>query len=140
MRWHWRWYDPRPGWAHNAATTSRWLAIGQAAETGLLAALAARAGFTSDLALLDGPVSARHLSDRTDQGRPYGRARRPFALEEVSFKPWCAARQTMAATQAFIELIASGVAPGEITQLSAFVPPPHRPMVDHGVTGDRSSF
>src|ERR1700730_293251 len=39
---------------HNAATTSRWLAVGQAAETGLTAALAARAGFTSDLGLLEG--------------------------------------------------------------------------------------
>src|ERR1700730_12088429 len=39
---------------HNATTTSRWLAVGQAAETGLSAALAARAGFTSDLGLLDG--------------------------------------------------------------------------------------
>jgi 2-methylcitrate dehydratase PrpD len=39
---------------HNAVTTSRWLAIGQAAETGLVAALAAGAGFTADLGLLDG--------------------------------------------------------------------------------------
>ncbi|HWN52531.1 MAG TPA: MmgE/PrpD family protein, partial [Xanthobacteraceae bacterium] len=39
---------------HNATTTSRWLAVGQAAEAGLSAALAARAGFTSDLGLLEG--------------------------------------------------------------------------------------
>src|SRR6266852_1299174 len=39
---------------HNLTTTSRWLAVGQAAEAGLAAALAARAGFTSDLGLLDG--------------------------------------------------------------------------------------
>src|SRR5215470_9348582 len=38
---------------HNLPTTSRWLAVGQAAEAGLTAALAARAGFTSDLGLLD---------------------------------------------------------------------------------------
>src|SRR5262249_60467446 len=39
---------------HNLTTTSRWLAVGQAAEAGLAAALAARAGFTSDLGLLGG--------------------------------------------------------------------------------------
>src|SRR5262249_45105508 len=39
---------------HGAATTSRWLAMGEAAGAGLTAALAARAGFTSDLGLLEG--------------------------------------------------------------------------------------
>src|SRR5215475_490362 len=39
---------------HNLSTTSRWLAVGLAAEAGLAAALAARAGFTSDIRLLDG--------------------------------------------------------------------------------------
>src|SRR5262249_36183880 len=62
-------------------------------------------------------------------------------LGEVSFKPWCAARQTMAATQAMIEIVSSGVAADAITQVKAFVLPPHRRMIDHGVTvGDRASF
>src|SRR5215831_1830236 len=39
---------------HGVATTSRWLAVGQAAGAGLTAALAGRAGFTSDLGLLEG--------------------------------------------------------------------------------------
>ena len=39
---------------HNAPTTTRWLAVGLAARNGLVAARAARAGFTSDLNLLDG--------------------------------------------------------------------------------------
>jgi len=64
-----------------------------------------------------------------------------FRLEEVAFKPWCAARQTMAATQALIEIISSGVPVDTITQVTAFVLPPHRRMIDHGVTiGDRASF
>ena len=37
-----------------------------------------------------------------------------LALSETSFKPWCAARQTMAATQALQEILASGVRPQEI--------------------------
>src|SRR5215468_1811987 len=126
---------------HNLMTTSRWLAVGQAAEAGLTAALAARAGFTSDLGLLEGgylpdvfdvtpnvPVLTEGLAGR-------------FSLEEVAFKPWCAARQTMAATQALIEVIGSGVAADTITHVTAFVLPPHRRMIDHGVTiGDRASF
>src|SRR5262249_50176630 len=56
-------------------------------------------------------------------------------------KPWCAARQTMAATQALIEIIESGVPADAISEVIAFVLPPHRRMIDHGITiGDRASF
>jgi 2-methylcitrate dehydratase PrpD len=126
---------------HNAATTSRWLAIGQAAEAGLLAALAARAGFTSDLALLDGGFLAGIYHATPDPEALTDALGERFGLREVSFKPWCAARQTMAATQAMIEIIGSGVAADAITEVKAFVLPPHRRMIDHGVTaGDRASF
>jgi 2-methylcitrate dehydratase PrpD len=126
---------------HGAATTARWLAIGQAAEAGLVAALAARAGFTSDLALLDSGYLARIYDIRPNTaGLTAGLGER-FALPEVSLKPWCAARQTMAATQALIEIVGSGVPADSIAHVKAFVLPPHRAMVDHGVTaGDRASF
>src|SRR5437588_625310 len=41
---------------HNAATTARWFAVGNAARNGLNAALAAQQGFTSDRKLLEGRV------------------------------------------------------------------------------------
>src|SRR5258707_6864718 len=126
---------------HNLTTTSRWLAVGQAAEAGLAAALAARAGFTSDLGLLEGGYLTglcKLEPDRVVLTQGLGER---FCLEEVAFKPWCAARQTMAATQALIEIISSGIAADSITQVTAFVLPPHRRMIDHGVTGgDRASF
>ena len=63
-----------------------------------------------------------------------------LALEQVSFKPWCAARQTMAATQALKELLAEGVDAGSIARIGVAVLPPHLKMIDHGVTaGDRFS-
>src|SRR5262249_61568411 len=39
---------------HNAATTARWFAVGNAARNGLNAALAAQQGFTSDRTLFEG--------------------------------------------------------------------------------------
>jgi 2-methylcitrate dehydratase PrpD len=126
---------------HNLATTSRWLAVGQAAEAGLAAALAARAGFTSDLGLLDGGYLTGVFDLKPDVAVLTEGLGQRFGLEEVAFKPWCAARQTMAATQALIEIISSGIAVDTITQLTAFVLPPHRRMIDHGITvGDRASF
>jgi 2-methylcitrate dehydratase PrpD len=126
---------------HNAATTSRWLAVGEAAGGGLTAALAARAGFTSDLALLDGGFLPDVYDVKPDAAVLTKGLGARFGLGDISFKPWCAARQTMAATQALIEITASGVEADAITQATAFVLPPHRRMIDHGITvADRASF
>ncbi len=125
---------------HHAATASRWLAIGQAAEAGLMAALAARAGFTSDLALLDGGYLPGIYGVTPDIAVLTDQLGTRFAIAEVAFKPWCAARQTMASAQAMLELVASGIAAHSIIAVKAFVPPPHRRMVDHGVKpADRGS-
>src|SRR6266404_1436252 len=104
-------------------------------------ALAARAGFTSDLGLLDGGYLTGVFNLKPDRVVLAQGLGERFSLEEVAFKPWCAARQTMAATQALIETISSGIAVDTITQVTAFVLPPHRRMIDHGITvGDRASF
>jgi 2-methylcitrate dehydratase PrpD len=125
---------------HNATTTSRWFAIGNAARNGLTAALAARSAFTSDLNLPGGFLSnvyglkpdASPLTDGLGE---------ELAVANVSFKPWCAARQTMAATQAFKELIDEGLNWSDIEAIEVDVLPPHLKMIDHGVIGrDRASF
>jgi 2-methylcitrate dehydratase PrpD len=125
---------------HNAPTTTRWVAVGQAARNGLAAARAAQQGFTSDLNLVEGPF-LRGIYCITPQlaaladplgGRP--------AVMELSFKPWCAARQTMAATQALKEIIERGVEPAAIDEIAVSVLPPHLKMIDHDVVpGDRAS-
>jgi 2-methylcitrate dehydratase PrpD len=125
---------------HNAPTTTRWLAVGLAARNGLLAAQAARAGFTSDLNLLDGRFLASVYDIQADTAELTRGLDQHSVLTEVSFKPWCAARQTMAATQALKDILARGVAPEEIVEIEASVLPPHHGMLAHGVTpGDRAS-
>ncbi len=125
---------------HNAATTSRWLAVGNAARNGLAAAQAAQAGFTADITLLDGNFLAGIYDVTPDIAALADGLGERDALAEVSFKPWCAARQTMAATQALREIIESGVAPEAMTEITVAVPPPHLKMIDHGVkSGDRAS-
>jgi 2-methylcitrate dehydratase PrpD len=130
-----------PGAGHHAApTTARWLAVGHAAGRGLQAALSAGAGFTSDLKLADGDF-LKNIFGITFNVALLGGGLGGLALSQTSFKPWCAARQTMAATQALIEIVSSGIAVDAIAQVTAFVLPLHRRMIDHGVTvGDRASF
>jgi 2-methylcitrate dehydratase PrpD len=125
---------------HNAATTSRWFAVGNAARNGLNAALAAQQGFTSDRKLLEGRVLPDVLGITPAAAALTDGLGKRTALAEVSFKPWCAARQTMAATQALKDIIAGGVAPAAIDAIAVSVPPPHLKMIDHGVVaGDRAS-
>lgn len=120
---------------------SRWLALGHAGRSGALAALAARFGFTADLGLLEGEFFPSVYSIRPDLARLSKDLGNTSVLGEVSFKPWCAAKQTMAASQALKEIVSEGVAPGDITGVEVFVPPPTLRMVNHGVVaGDRASY
>ena len=126
---------------HNLATTSRWFAIAQAARTGLIAARAAQAGFTSVLNVLAGPFMQGIFGVTPDVAVFTNRLGETFALDDLSFKPWCAARQTMAATQGLKEIMAAGVSPAQIMSIEVSVPPPYLKMTGHGVVpGDRASY
>jgi 2-methylcitrate dehydratase PrpD len=125
---------------HNAPTTSRWLAAGNAARNGLTAALAAQSGFTADLKIFESGFVNNVYGITPRAAALTDGLGTDWMLPQVSFKPWCAARQTMAATQGLREILDTGVAPGEIAEIRAAVLPPHLKMIDHGVTaGDRAS-
>jgi 2-methylcitrate dehydratase PrpD len=125
---------------HHGVTTARWLSVGNAARNGLTAALAARSGFTADVNVLQSRLFPDVYGLTPDlEIMTAGLGVEP-KLNAVSFKPWCAARQTMAATQALRELIDDGVAAADIREINASVLPPHCKMIDHGVrAGDRAS-
>jgi 2-methylcitrate dehydratase PrpD len=126
---------------NHAATTARWLSVGHAARNGVTAALAARSGFTADLDLMRSQFFPGIYGIEPDLTAMTDATGKPPAFAEVSFKPWCAARQTMAATQALCECIEGGVVAGEITEITATVLPPHFKMINHGVdAGGRASF
>ena len=107
----------------------------------MTAALAAQRGFTSDLALAEGAFLSGIYGVKPDLAAFTDALGEGTVLAEVSFKPWCAARQTMAATQALREIIESGVAPAAMDEIRVSVLPPHLKMIDHGVVdGDRASY
>jgi len=128
-----------PNVGQQVGKLGRWLLLGNAVRNGLAAAFAARDGFTSDLALLDKPFHGIY-GLKIDGERLLASLQAQPAIREVGFKPWCAARQTMAATQALKELLLEGLDPAAINEIRAYVPPAYLAMVNHGVVpGDRSS-
>jgi 2-methylcitrate dehydratase PrpD len=130
-----------PGVGHQTgAAISRWWAMGRAAGDGVRAALAAQAGLTADLGLLEGEFFRSIYAITPNVAALTGNLGSASVVREVSFKPWCAARQTMAGAQALIELMQEGVSAADATEITAFVPPPYWKMVNHGVVpGDRAS-
>lgn len=125
----------------NGARMSRWLAIGNAARGGVAAALAARAGFTGDLGLIEGELFSSVYQVSLDIGALVDGLGRDGAVARTSIKPWCAARQTMAAAQALREIMEEGILPREISSLVVGVPFPYLKMIDHGVVpGERMSY
>jgi len=125
---------------HNTESLSRWFAIGSAARDGLTATLAAKAGFTSDCKLMEGNFLPGIFAVTPDLSALTHGLGESTVLPQVSFKPWCAARQTMTATQALREIIVEGVEPQKMERIEVFVLPPHLAMINHGVkSGDRAS-
>jgi 2-methylcitrate dehydratase PrpD len=110
------------------AATSRWLAVGQAVRNGLAAASAARFGFVGDLGVLQDKTLAatRGLTFdaeafRADPDVP--------VMSQVSFKPWCAAKQTMSASHALRVLMP--LDPDDVADVTVRVPPVYAGMVSH---------
>jgi 2-methylcitrate dehydratase PrpD len=131
------WASPFVG-QHHATTTARWLSLGNAARNGLTAAFAAQAGFTADLDILRSRLFPDVYGVTPDIAAMAGDR---LAFAEVSFKPWCAARQTMPATQGLREILHTGVTADQISEITAYVLPPHLKMIDHGIRpGDRASY
>jgi 2-methylcitrate dehydratase PrpD len=131
-----------PGVGHpGGPRMGRWIALGHAARHGVMAAMAARAGFSGDVQLLEKDFFTSIYAIKPELSRLTEGLGVRSMLEGVSFKPWCAARQTIAASQAMKEFVRSGLKAEDITAVCVAVPPPYLKMVDHGVTpGDRSSY
>ncbi len=124
---------------HHAVTSARWFSVGNAARNGLVAAFAAQAGFTADVEVMRSRLFPDVYGIEPDLAAMTGSG--ALAFSQVSFKPWCAARQTMAATQALREVLDTGIAAGDVSEVAAHVLPPHLKMIDHGVRpGDRASY
>jgi 2-methylcitrate dehydratase PrpD len=125
----------------SGANMSRWLALGNAARSGLTAALAAREGFTGDVCLLEGETLPGAYQMHIDAGALLDGLEQGGGILQTSFKPWCAARQTMAAAQGLREIVLDGLSTQDMARVVVRVPLPYFRMIDHGIVrGERTSF
>jgi 2-methylcitrate dehydratase PrpD len=104
--------------------TSRWLSYGCAAADGVVAARAAAAGMAGDLDALAGalPAATGLAVDADLLGEPVG------AIARVDVKPFCTARQALAAVEA--ARLARSALGGDVAEIEVAVPAAYRAMVD----------
>jgi 2-methylcitrate dehydratase PrpD len=109
----------------------RWLLLGIAARAGCAAALAASEGYAGDRKLLDDDWMMRTHGIRCDAGPLVAAAKGNSAVDAVSLKPYCAAKQTIAAIDAFRDLLGQGISHHDIIALRVAVPPAYAEMIGH---------
>ena len=109
----------------------RWLLAGLAARSGCAAALAAAEGYAGDLTLLDSDWMTRVHGIPFDGGALTAPITGAGAIGAVSLKPYCAAKQTIAAIDAFRDILSSGVELRDILAVEVRVPPAYAEMIGH---------
>jgi 2-methylcitrate dehydratase PrpD len=118
---------------------SRWIILGIAARTGCIAAYAARAGFTADLAMLEDDWFKKTYGLAAEKACLTRDLGQDSVMNSVSIKPYCSAKQVTAALYAFEQILAQGIAVGDIRSIKVRVPSAYFAMVNHGVDASRSS-
>ena len=114
----------------------RWLLLGLAARNGCAAALMAHEGYAGDRTLLDGDWMLRTHGVSCDVATLSTAAWERSAIHTVSLKPYCAAKQCVAAIEAFRSLLDQGIAMDEIASLRVRVPPVYAAMIAHRHAAD----
>jgi 2-methylcitrate dehydratase PrpD len=112
------------------APTSRWLTMGAAVQNGVLAVLGAQQGLRGDTALLDGQWS-KITGIALDPEQITADLGTTFLSDELCYKPWCAAKQTIAATDAFRDILTTTkLNANDIAEIRIDVPPAYAAMID----------
>jgi 2-methylcitrate dehydratase PrpD len=107
----------------------RWLLLGMAARDGCAAALAAADGYASDRTLLDSDWMTRTHGIACDTGPLVAAVQGDGAVGALSLKPHCAAKQALAAIEAFHNLLGQGISPHDIVRLRVSVPAAYAEMI-----------
>jgi 2-methylcitrate dehydratase PrpD len=113
----------------HGSPSGRWVMFASAVAAGLTAVEAVRAGYRGDPALLDGSSfeDTWHFALDRDQLTAVSLAHSVYPA--LSIKPFCSAKQSIAAVEALRALLASGIAPAAIAAVRVRVPPAYAGMI-----------
>jgi 2-methylcitrate dehydratase PrpD len=124
----------------HGAPSGRWFLYANAVTGGIAAALAARAGYTGDPELLDKSWLADTHGITLDRDVLTGGLGASSVYSTLSMKPFCSAKQGIAAVEAFRGLLQEGVRIDAIEKVRVCVPKAYAAMIaTRAVPGARQS-
>jgi 2-methylcitrate dehydratase PrpD len=113
----------------HGALPGRSVILAMAVANGVRAAQAAQDGVGGDPALLDGPwLKDAHGIDARIEALTAGLGSGSI-YPQMTIKPFCSAKQAIAAVEAFTAIVDGGVSPDAITKVVVRLPPPYARMV-----------
>jgi 2-methylcitrate dehydratase PrpD len=113
----------------HGSPSARWVMFATAVAAGLTAVEAVRAGYRGDPGLLDGKGFEDSWGFALDRDQLAAASPAHSVYPALSIKPFCSAKQSIAAVEAFRTILESGVAPAAITAVQVRVPPAYAAMV-----------
>jgi 2-methylcitrate dehydratase PrpD len=113
----------------HGSPSARWLMFAVAVASGLSAVEAVRAGYRGDPALLDGTGFEDSWGFALDRDQLAAASLAHSVYPELSMKPFCSAKQSIAAVEALRAILATGIGPGAIAAVRVRVPPAYAAMI-----------
>ena len=113
----------------HGSPSARWVMFAAAVAAGVAAVEAVAAGYRGDPALLDSTGFEVNWGFPLDRDHLVGLANGPSVYAGLSMKPFCSAKQSVAAVEALRIILGSGVAPDAITAIKVRVPPAYAGMI-----------
>jgi 2-methylcitrate dehydratase PrpD len=118
----------------HGSPSARWVMFAVAVAAGLTAVEAVRAGYRGDPGLLDGNGFEDTSFEKTwgfalDRDQLTSASVAHSVYPALSLKPFCSAKQSIAAVEALRTILASGIGPGSIAAVRVRVPPAYSAMV-----------
>jgi 2-methylcitrate dehydratase PrpD len=113
----------------HGSPSARWVMFALAVASGLSAVAAVQAGYRGDPALLDGTSFEDSWGFALDRDHLAAASLAHSVYPTLSMKPFCSAKQSVAAVEALKAIMASGVDPAAVTAVRVRVPPAYATMV-----------
>jgi 2-methylcitrate dehydratase PrpD len=113
----------------HGAPSGRWFLYCNAVAGGVAAAQAARADFRGDPEVLDKTWLTETHGIALDQGQLTEKLGASSVYTELSLKPFCSAKQAIAAVEALKNLLGRGIRPDAIAKVQVRVPPSYAGMI-----------
>jgi 2-methylcitrate dehydratase PrpD len=113
----------------HGSPSARWLMFALAVASGLSAVEAVQAGYRGDPVLLDGSGFEDSWGFALDRDHLAAVSLAHSVYPALSMKPFCSAKQSIAAVEALRAILASGIEPQAIAAVRVRVPPAYAGMV-----------